>query len=341
MTRGIARLVAALASVSVSASLGTTARAELPLDVELSACDAELRAERVRALLEIEIGELAAPAGREGRPRLAITCAGDCVLLSLEDPVTDKRVERALPAPEGAGRERVLALASSQLLIASWAELLVERASTDEDRVARRGEALPRPEVGAAMAADALERARAAVSRAVVRREERTALSLSLRAGARARQLDHPLVTGRIALEGLGEIAAGIGVGAHLFAERGLTHRDAGDVELLVVGGGLTIAARPLEADAGALTVGATVEVGDAAFVGQPSLASVVAGRVEGVWVDVGGRVGGEAHLGVLRIGLELEVGATLAGPRGEVDLDTAADPLGLHVGLALVMTVR
>jgi hypothetical protein len=41
----------------------------------------------------------------------------------IEDPITEKKLERTLPLPGGKGRERTFALAISQLYLTSWAEL--------------------------------------------------------------------------------------------------------------------------------------------------------------------------------------------------------------------------
>ncbi|MFO7178511.1 MAG: hypothetical protein DIU78_007435, partial [Pseudomonadota bacterium] len=85
----------------------------------------ELDEKEVRHLLAVELG--AAPADRTG-PSITfvgIRCVGLEVVVRVEDPLTRKTVERSfdLGALERSVRARLVALAASELVLSSWAEL--------------------------------------------------------------------------------------------------------------------------------------------------------------------------------------------------------------------------
>jgi len=88
----------------------------------------------VRRLFELELGTSIAP--REGNAAgaaVSIDCDGDGIVLRVRDEVTDKQLERRIEIdPARRGRERLLALAATELLIASWVELETEGQRTRE-----------------------------------------------------------------------------------------------------------------------------------------------------------------------------------------------------------------
>ncbi|TPV93582.1 MAG: hypothetical protein B7733_19785 [Myxococcales bacterium FL481] len=116
-------LVAALLSLSTP-----PAAAAASTTVTLTECD-DVNRDRFVAQLELELGQNAASATQA----LGVTlqCAADEVRIEVRDPATQKLVARVIPAPppDAAERERVLALATSRLILASWLELLLEQES--------------------------------------------------------------------------------------------------------------------------------------------------------------------------------------------------------------------
>ncbi len=55
--------------------------------------------------------------------RVEIGCADDLVEITVHDPITGKSLTRRISPGQPAGRERLLALAAMELLVASWVEL--------------------------------------------------------------------------------------------------------------------------------------------------------------------------------------------------------------------------
>lgn len=64
---------------------------------------------------------------KEPFPPARVICANNKLRIVIEDPITNKKLERELPLPNGKGRERTYALAISQLYLTSWAELAMPR----------------------------------------------------------------------------------------------------------------------------------------------------------------------------------------------------------------------
>lgn len=115
--------------VAVLAFAGGNSAAEPshPLvDLQIDAC-VEVAPVDARRFLAIELGALLADAGAGAdTTRASVGCAGALVSLRVEDPVTGKSLTRTIDlAAAGplSARARLLALAVSELISASWTEL--------------------------------------------------------------------------------------------------------------------------------------------------------------------------------------------------------------------------
>ena len=107
--------------------LTNTARAGA-LAIDTSTCPA-LDAAEIDRRVQLELADVARAQEGAGALRVSFACDGSNeVMVTISDPVTDKRVERRVPMPPPADRERVLALVASQLFVTSWLELLTHPA---------------------------------------------------------------------------------------------------------------------------------------------------------------------------------------------------------------------
>jgi hypothetical protein len=118
--------VVALALLCVLAPGWAAADDGPALLVDLSECE-QLPAREVRRVLQAEVGAHFTEVDEFGATTVEITCDGDRVRLLIRDPVTRKSVRRYLDlrgTAEGS-RARLVAIASAELLFATWAELEV------------------------------------------------------------------------------------------------------------------------------------------------------------------------------------------------------------------------
>jgi len=87
--------------------------------------------EQVERLFRVELGTsmpgAAATEGTPGEPttgtQVVLGCDGDLIAIRVEDAVTGKSLVRRIAPGPRTGRERLLALAAMELLVASWVEL--------------------------------------------------------------------------------------------------------------------------------------------------------------------------------------------------------------------------
>ncbi len=80
--------------------------------------------ELVTRLFQVELGSALAPRSDDpATTRVEIGCAGELVELRVHDAVTGKSLTRRIAAGPATGRERLMALAEMELLVASWVEL--------------------------------------------------------------------------------------------------------------------------------------------------------------------------------------------------------------------------
>src|SRR5687768_11965167 len=118
---------AAMLAVAFIAWPEPEARGEEPEIITVRSSDcADLDVGELQRLLNVEL----APAPGDPRPAelaLRVRCVDDRIDLSVVDPKTGKELERSIVAPprNERGRERIIALAVSELFETAWLDLLV------------------------------------------------------------------------------------------------------------------------------------------------------------------------------------------------------------------------
>lgn len=287
-----------------------------------------LEPEEVGRILDLELSMVTTEI-RSGPPlEVGLRCAGERLTITVLDPLTRKRLERDVPAPvPEPGRERVVALAVSQLFAASWLELL----STTPPPPPPPDEPVPPPEP------TALEAARRVAERSTEPTPPR-ALELLVGAGARGRALegDGRTAGARAELVLRGWLRPRVGLVALGGWDFGQSTRRLGRVRghALTAGGGLAWCTRP----------GATVGLGGHVLVaggwarvrGLPREPGVPAGVNAGLTAEASAGVGPRVRYGRLRLDLDAELGAMLRSPLGLVADGPPMTMGGLWAGLVL-----
>lgn len=128
---------AAIVLLSTCFYPGLLCAASLPLQVHLQLLPCLASEEKeVRRFLRIELDAELLPADAlppPGVPRAQLSCESEAILIRIEDPITGKTLERRLSLRTAATtRARLLALALTELLLASWAELTLAPIRTQE-----------------------------------------------------------------------------------------------------------------------------------------------------------------------------------------------------------------
>jgi hypothetical protein len=278
---------------------------ELAVSLSVDAC-AEVDAAEVRRLFTLELGTSVPDAietDDDAAIRVDVTCDGALVQLRVEDPLTGKSLSRRISLGDK-GRERLLALAVMELLVASWIEL----------------EATPVPEVEPADRRSAVG-ARTSARRIATRRlpppapRWRTTTSV-----VGALVASSPGMHGGAGLRIVFDAPNGFGWAADLIAESTSETLDQGTVNVSTLAAGLSVHAHR---DWRALRMrgAAGARVGAATLSGDPSGPGVVGSSVTGL---EGGPFG-RATLGVepvrhLSFGLSAELGYHLFSVSGFVD---------------------
>jgi hypothetical protein len=180
-------------------------------------------------LLRTELAIVAARAERVRAPVVLVTCAENQVTIRVRDTRSRRTIEDTMPAPpEGQpGRERVIALAASQLFLSSWLDVVLA-----EERRPRAAppRAAPRP---------APRRRPAPERRAAALRPE-----VALLAGARVRRVHDALPAAAARLE-LGLGSRRLGVSVHAAGERTrAAQRGDASVRYDLLGGGAGVELR-------------------------------------------------------------------------------------------------
>ncbi|MFO0637460.1 MAG: hypothetical protein U0168_31940 [Nannocystaceae bacterium] len=201
--------------------------------IEVAAIDCPgLDAREVGRLLAIDLAAVTHEARRGPPLGIEIRCRAPTLVIAIADPITRKRLERQVPLPRNEpGRERVVALAISQLFAASWLELLLPPAPGPP----------PLPPTPTPSAA-AVEAAGSYVRRRVDARPR--ALGLVLGAGVHGRALERaplPAFGGELDVRGWFGDAAVLG---RIGFEGGVARREAGRVRAWQFALGLGTAGR-------------------------------------------------------------------------------------------------
>ncbi len=293
-----------------------------------------LSSDEVGRLLDIELAMVTTEI-RSGPPlQVELSCSGERMTIDVVDPLTRKRLARDIPAPaEEPGRERVVALAISQLFAASWLELL----TATEPPAPPPDDTTPPPD------ATAVEAARRVAERSTDPSAEpdpsppRRELELLVGAGARGRSLesDGRLAGGHTELRLRGWLGPSIGLVAMIGWDIAQTTRLMGQVrgQTITAGGGLAWGWRP-----GRVGVGGHVSAagGWARVRGLPREPTVTAATNAGVTGELALGIGPRLRYGRLRFDIDAELGAMLRPPIGLIDDEAPMTMGGLWSGVVL-----
>lgn len=322
----------ATACLAIIAWTSTASADEPRFTLDVVGCD-WLRREELERLLRLEMSAMASQGASEGELESGVAVQIECrtpnISVRITDSATGKFLERELVAPahDHPSRERIVALGASQLLLASWLELLLPEPMT-EARPAKKPPAN-------------VTQARRAARRAVVAEPEPRG-GTGVAAGVAWRgSSDHALMLGG-GLYGNLALAQRWSLGLDARYERGEIERDTGTVvaTLAKLGGSLTFRAwesAPLRFDA-------RVEAG-ACFIrldGRPSATSTLGSPSEGAGFDAGLELAPGFDFGEVSVGPTISAGFLINGPTGVVigeestTLNGAWFGAGVRAGLAL-----
>jgi hypothetical protein len=290
------------------------------LAINLADCGS-LAADRISRQLRLERGEVLRQLKSDQLLRVAIVCGPSQTMIAITDPLTQKRVERAIPTPgAGADPERVLAIAASQLMLASWLELLTEPEASDAP-----GEP---DEPGAAEGA-ARRMAVVAARHAVPRRS----LGLGVAAGGVVRDLSQPIwlwnarMLGRVSLVGSLELLVGVGV------EQGSAERTSGTVSVLLLDFRVGAAYRWALWRGLSLDAGVAASLVHARFEGHPASESYAGTSAQTLAAQGTAELGLWWRLSRFRLGVALQVGGTAPRTTADVVGERAVELHGLWLG--------
>ncbi len=302
------------AAMFVAARPAPVRAADPAISVRARECG-ELDTNAISLVLELELEDMAGSWEELAAPPVSLECTGERLRIAVDDPVTGKRLERAIPEPgsTGEGRERAIALAVSQLFLTSWLELLLPR-----------DQRFPLPERPEAEVQAATDRARQAVAHATPERPApppaRPRGRVSLSGGARLRDPRHALVTL------VGGVRVGLELDArwHLFAqagyEQGEASRGRGTVGLRAGDFGVGAGVRVPLSDRWALEARAVFSAIYLRLEGEPAQRGVRGSSASSSATQAALEAGPSFDLGRLRLELSLSAGATLFGVEGSVE---------------------
>lgn len=298
----------------------------------VTGCDG-LSAKELARLLDLELAGVTSQI-RSGPPlSVALTCAGEAMTIEIRDPLTDKSLRREVATPpDEPGRERLLALAISELFTASWLELVAappepERAEA-VDKVTPVAPAEPPPQRAVAAATD-VARART--------RPPPPGLDLMVGAGVRGRALLHaPLPASRVDILARGWLTESVGLAGSVGWDFGQSQRQLGRIRghAFTAAGGLAwrVRARPVIGIGGHVLAGMSW----AQIRGEADAPGVPDGTSAGLTADLSAGVGPRVTYGRLRVDFDGELGFMLRTPTGQVSGETPFRLGGLWVGAAV-----
>jgi hypothetical protein len=304
----------ALADPSPESVITALDRSSSVVRVETSDCP-RLRSERIEQLLRLEVATLVPVVSELPTLDVDFACENDLVRITLRDPITVKLVTRDVSLAASADPERTLALAASELFLASWAELLIPR---PQDKTAA-----PKPGVAAA---------KLAVERVVPARPTPPTIAIDVRAIGRERSISAPILTLGAALR-VGHAAC---LKPQIFAEAGWeagsVPRTSGRVDLSAtsVGAG---ARWCLQSGPGELGLSASVAAMYISIQGVPSSPAFYGAHFDGFTAEGVAGVDASLTLKSVRLGAGILVGEVAPGPGGAVRGETTVRLDGAWVG--------
>lgn len=328
------------------------ARAQADLALAAPSCEG-LDFDSLRALLEVEIGDVAAEWREISTPVVLLGCAGDQVRIEITDPVTDKSVARTIAMPALA-RERVLAIATAQLFLTSWVELLLDE-SAGSGPGAEAAERRARALIEAALEAEPSEpppEAPSAPSEPIVQPlppsepapseppRLRVDAELGLEGGMRLRADGEQLVTALGGLRGLLVIDGALLVGLNAGFEWGRTKRERGTVHLFGGALGLVAGWRSPALGPFSLDVVAIASLTALALEGHPGRAGVIGGTTIALVGEATLELAPSLRAGPVSVALPLAVTGMPFAPNGEVTGEAPIVAGGLIFSAALRISI-
>jgi len=299
VTPSIRRAGPCAALLALAAAHATAGEPAVDVSLRVDPC-VEVDVGAVERLFFLELGTSPPRpvASTATRPHAAVDvgCAGADIEVRVEDPLTGKSLARRMARGLRAGRERLIALAAVELLVASWIEL--EAAS---DRT-------PDPALGKARR-DAQQLVAGRLS------HPRWTTTTSLIATAGRAGVDH--AGGGVRLE---RDTDRWGWSAEIAVWVGSQRVALGDVAAAAISGAL---AGHLSLGSGPIgfRAGAGARIAQVSLTGEPSPGSRATGdQVTGVAAGPFARAGAVWRAGRAALSLTVEAGYHLAGVRGTVD---------------------
>jgi hypothetical protein len=297
------------------------------LSIDTSTCPA-LDAAEIDRRVQLELADVARAQEGAGALRVAFACDASPassreVTVTISDPVTDKRVERRVPMPPAADRERVLALVASQLFVTSWLELL-----THPSPEARPAPATPpSPEV--------IDRARVTATEKAGLGPSRVELGIGGLVDVRS------VLASPLRMVG-GFVRPSLSLGSHLRFELGGSFsvgqatRARGVVDATMGAFGVGLGFRSSPAAALTFDVHTLAALAYARAVGNATTDGATDASAHGFFLDLSLAAGPSLRLGSTYVSLELAGGAAVPKLRAGVVGDSDVTLSGMWIGARL-----
>jgi len=281
--------------------------------MEAAGCEGLDLAETER-LLVFELAIVAARAERARAPLVKITCSENLLTVRVRDPVVGRSIEQTMPAPRAdePGRERVIALAASQVLLNGWIEMVLEPAPVPESAPAKAPHTVERSGSSPALELGLFPSARSTIE-------------------ARRTMLFEP----RLRLDFAWDRFF---VGALAFFDAGTASRAPGDVRVVIAGGGVGGGlAFPLGSH-WSWSVGATAAAGWVHLSAGATDPTFRARTESGALWELALETGPRVDVDRWRFGIDVGGGVTLPTvvARVEGDADVVVSGPWLRAGLAI-----
>ncbi len=317
-------------SVVVLATTSRMATADENVTIEVSGC--EMDSGEIGRLVRLELGAVIDPRDRVEGYRVAVTCRAEGIELRIEDPLTQKALEREVspPKPDLPEPERLVALSLAQLYRSAWLELVAD----DPPPLPLRE---PPPE--------------AAQSRQAARSSVQAVLPDTSRTGPTRASLHLGFSIRGVAYEPVWMPSAGLRYGwrptdawwleAGGRFEAGSDTRSTGRVEARVAGLRARIAFEPTLSGG---WHGILDAEGGPAFLslrGRDVAPGLSEGTIEGMVLDASVGSGLSYETPRVRLALSVHAGATLGAPVGFVQDDRPMDMNGAWLGADIVAGLR
>ena len=315
-----------LAGLCILVYSSATAADQPPSGISVSTVEcADLDADTIKEIFVLEITQALPSPNNLTDMEIEIQCTESVIVIGIWDPLTDKKLERRLESAQSSptGKNRVIAIAASQLYLASWLELLISHP-------------LPTPS-GDAPRETSVRAATNLVTELVVPKPGPGEAALG--AGARAHALNHDvLFTTHIGLHAGAWTVSKIGIFATTGFDFGRKSKTLGDVDAYKWSLGARAARKWQLHNTFGIQLGIDAAAVYALLIGTSRLDEIVEGRVRGFSGEFSIHVAPLFTFGKIATCLMIEAGYGIDNPIAEV-LDSVAVTLGgVFVGANLTI---